>query len=290
MSSRRAQNFRNCNSSRNMYNRNRDGNNLTTTNPKESNNDGQRQSSTLSYEDIIRGIGFIPEGEDKQCTGSNSIPEPPEVRWSSAGEPDGAEEDVEHEMRELVAQQIELHKNKWHVTRLGDMTKNRPQGVFRIMAGNVNHMSMPVNRDEKIARIEWLQEEWDIQAIGLVEVRVDWRKETTPGKLSEWFRSDRDEYKTAYTHNTCDEAIARSQPGCVAMIGCKELRQYIRRATPDFRNLGRWHSWLIGKDPTHSTRVIFAYQVIKQGNNKGMKTILQQHCQAIQHLGLKTTP
>ena len=74
------------------------------------------------------------------------------------------------------------------------------------------------------------------------------------------------------------------------MIGCKELRQYIRRATPDFRNLGRWHSWLVGKDPTHCTRVIFAYQVIKQGNNKGMKTILQQHCRAIQHLGLQTTP
>ena len=70
------------------------------------------------------------------------------------------------------------------------------------------------------------------------------------------------------------------------MIGCKELRQYIRQATPDFRKLGRWHSWLVGKDPNHCTRIIFAYQVTKQENNKGMKTILQQHCRAIQHLGL----
>ena len=67
-------------------------------------------------------------------------------------ESEGADETTEQEMRELVAQQIESHKNEWHVARLGDMTKNQPQGVFRIMAGNVNNMSMPVNRDEKIAR------------------------------------------------------------------------------------------------------------------------------------------
>ena len=286
LSSRRAHNFRNCNNSSIMYNRNKDGNNSEATNKNGSNDDGQRRNTTLSYEEIIRGIGFAPERGEEQ----ESIPEPQEVRRSITEVPEDVDEEVEQEMDDLVAQQIESIRNEWHVPRLGDMKKTRPQGVFRIMSGNVNNMSMRVNRDGKIARIVGLQEEWDIQAIGLVEVGVDWRKETTPGKLSAWFRSDRDEYKTAYTHNTCDDAIARSQPGGVAMIGCKELRQYIRKATPDFRNLGRWHSWLVGKDPNHCTRIIFAYQVTKNENSKGMKTILQQHRRAIQHLGLKVSP
>ena len=253
LSSRRAHNFRNCNNSSNMYSRNKDGNNSAAINNNGSNEDGQRRNTTLSYEEIIRGIGFAPERGEEQ----ESIPEPPEVRRSIKEVPEDVDEDFEQGMEDLVTQQIEAIRNEWHVPRLGDMKKTRPQGVFRIMSGNVNNMSMKVNRDGKIARIEWLKEEWDIQAIGLVEVGVDWRKETTPGKLSAWFRSDRDEYKTAYTHNTCDDAIARSQPGGVAMIGCKELRQYIRQATPDFRNLGRWHSWLVGKDPNHCTRIIF---------------------------------
>jgi non-homologous end joining protein Ku len=67
----------------------------------------------------------------------DSIPDPPEVRRSTAGEAEGADETVEQEMRDLVEQQIESHKNEWHVTRLGE--------VFRIMDGNVNNMSMPVN-------------------------------------------------------------------------------------------------------------------------------------------------
>jgi hypothetical protein len=166
-----------------MYSRNKDGNNTAAINNNGSNEDGQRRNTTLSYEEIIRGIGFAPERGEEQ----ESIPEPPEVRRSIKEVPEDVDEDFEQGMEDLVTQQIEAIRSEWHVPRLGDMKKTRPQGVFRIMSGNVNNMSMKVNRDGKIARIEWLKEEWDIQAIGLVEVGVDWRKETTPGKLSAWF-------------------------------------------------------------------------------------------------------
>ena len=132
-----------------MYSRNKDGNKSAATNNNGSNDDGQRRNTKLSYEEIIRGIGFVPEREEEQ----EPIPKPPEVRRPITEAPEDVDEDVEQGMEDLVTQQIESIRDEWHVPRLGDMKKTRPQGVFRIMSGNVNNMSMKVNRDGKIARI-----------------------------------------------------------------------------------------------------------------------------------------
>jgi hypothetical protein len=111
-----------------MYSRRRDGNNSATTENNKSNNDGQKRYTTLSYEEIIRGIGFASAVEEEQGGNSDTNPESPAGQRTGTKESEGADKTTEQEMRELVARQIELHKNEWHVARLGDMTKNRPQG------------------------------------------------------------------------------------------------------------------------------------------------------------------
>ncbi len=79
------------------------------------------------------------------------------------------------------------------------------------------------------------------------------------------------------------------QQGRIALFAGKELRQYIKSSSKDFRHLGRWNSWLILADPSHQTRVIVAYQV-GASKPKGIMTIYQQHLRHIQTNRLGTNP
>jgi hypothetical protein len=69
----------------------------------------------------------------------------------------------------------------------------------------------------------------------------------------------------------------------------KEVRQYITRATGDFRGLGRWNSWLIQADPSDYTQMVVAYQV-GQAWQGGIRTIYQQHARYMNLRGIPGTP
>jgi hypothetical protein len=87
-----------------------------------------------------------------------------------------------------------------------------------------------------------------------------------------------------------DPAISVSQPGGIALIACKELKQYIQDSRGDFRKLGRWNSWLIGIDPEHRTRMVVSYQVATSTNKTAHNTIFLQHRRYCQHNGINLTP
>jgi hypothetical protein len=203
----------------------------------------------LQYNKILRGIGLADGGRafHKQST-------------QPANEAEGWEDE---DMTEDVHKSLATERDRETVTRIGDMKRDRPDGVFRLMAGNVNNMSNSLVRSRKIGEIQQAIDYWDVQGVGLSEVGIDFRKMGPTRQMASWFCKNRENYKTSVSHNTREPAISYSQPGGIGLIGCKELRQYIQGATGDFRRLERWNLWTLGINLSHRTRMVVSYQVAK---------------------------
>jgi hypothetical protein len=77
--------------------------------------------------------------------------------------------DVEREERNRA----EAEEDCWHVPRIGKVPQDWPEGVFRLVGGNLNSKSTREVRDRKIADIHRLLETWDIQGGGFSEIGVD---------------------------------------------------------------------------------------------------------------------
>ena len=268
---RRAQKFRGTGGSLGEDNFNKN-----TSNNKNKDKVGRGGTQKLQYNEILRGIGLADGGK----VNSKS-----KFQWSE--EVDGWEDE---EMSEEVNRSLATASDKETVTRIGDMTRDRPDGVFRIMAGNVNNMSNSIVRQRKIGEFQQAIDYWDVQGVGLSEVGIDFRKMGPSRQMSSWFRGNRENYKTSAAHNTRYPAISYSQPGGIGLIACKELKQYIQGSKGDFRKLGRWNSWILGLNPAHRTRIVVAYQVGKTTSKAAYNTIFLQHHRYIQQKGICLTP
>jgi hypothetical protein len=58
----------------------------------------------------------------------------------------------------------------WFVPHLGNMTQDRPEGVFRLAGGNLNSASSKDVQERKISDIHHILETWDVQGGGFSEV------------------------------------------------------------------------------------------------------------------------
>ena len=239
-------------------------------------NDNNIIARRLRYEEVVRGIGY-------GVGGKKTIQRPRAVEEVD-------ENSHDEEMMESVQKQLEQARRAETSIRLGDMTKARPDQVFRLMAGNVNNMANRVVRQRKICEIQQLIDQWDIQGAGLSEVGVDFRKVSHDKNMASWFRANREKYRTSIAHNTKDPAVSISQPGGIGLIACKELKQYIHDSRGDFRKLGRWNSWVIGPNPEHRTRMVVSYQVSKSTSKTAQNTIFLQHRRYCQHNGITLSP
>jgi len=188
----------------------------------------------------------------------------------------------------LEEEEARRYYNRWHVPPLGNLTTERPSGVFRLMGGQVNGASTVVSRDKKIADISRIIDTWDVQGGCLQEIGINWNAHDYSRNMTSWFKFDRREAKTITAHNEHENVEARQQGG-VAQFSCKELSQYTKESEPDFRGLGRWCSWLIYAHPSHKTRLVSAYNLGSATSNY-LGTIYQQHLRYIQRHGLNTTP
>ncbi len=148
----------------------------------------------------------------------------------------------------------------WFVPCLGNMMQDRPEGVFRLAGGNFNSASSKDVQERKISDIHCILETWDVQGGGFSEVGIDWQNLQRIKGLDSWLRSGPGKYRTSAAYNQ-NEHVKTSvcQQGGIALFAGKEVRQYITRATGDFRGLGCWNSWLIQADPCHRTWMIVAY-------------------------------
>ncbi len=179
---------------------------------------------------------------------------------------------------------------RWYVPRLGTMPQIPPEGVFCLVGGNLNSASSKEVRERKFSNIHCILETWDIQGSRVSEVGIDWRKLPQTKGLTTWFRMAHDKYWTFAAHNkNKDVPTTIRQQGGIAISAGKELQQYIAWSASNFRNIGRWNSWIIQCNPSHRTRMVVAYQVGKT-SQIGLRTIFQQHKCYMQCHRLHGTP
>ena len=140
----------------------------------------------------------------------------------------------------IEAAEAQKSYDRWHVPRVGEMCTSRPQGIYRLMGGQINSASSTASRDRKVADINRLIDEWDIQGGCLQEMGINWSAQDYEQNLTSWFRFDRREIRTFTSHNDVHENIEQSQQGGVAQFLCKDLCAYASETEPDFRGLGQW--------------------------------------------------
>ena len=121
----------------------------------------------------------------------------------------------------LEADKEKRHYDRWHVPPLGNLTRLRPQGVFRLMACNINGASSTTRRDKKVKDISRIIDDWDIQGGCLQEVGINWASTNYSRNMTSWFRLDHREAKTIAAHNI-HENVELAQQGGVAQFACKE--------------------------------------------------------------------
>jgi hypothetical protein len=196
--------------------------------------------------------------------------------------------DLDPRIAEIEAANMAKHYHRWHVERLGTMTSPRPDGVFRILGGQLNSASSAEVRSRKVKDVVGLINEWEVQAGCLSEVGVNWSSYPSSANLASWFRDEIQDIKTHTAHNK-HENVAHHQPGGTATFACRELARYTKERTTDSRGLGRWCSTLFYADPTHKFRLVSAYHVGRH-KPRGSTTIFQQHLRYIQNTGLSHSP
>ncbi len=182
--------------------------------------------------------------------------------------------DLDDGIAEIEAVNLAKHYHQWHVQRLGSLVNPRPDGVFRILGGQLNSASSLEVRSRKVKDVVRLINEWEVQAGCLSEVGVNWSSYPSSANLASWFREDIQDIRTHTAHNT-HENVAHHQPGGTATFACRELARYAKEQTKDHRGLGRWCSTLFYADPNRKFRLVSAYNVGRQ-KPRGDSTIFQQ--------------
>jgi hypothetical protein len=119
------------------------------------------------------------------------------------------------------------------------MKEERPDEVFRFMGWQLNSAATKSVRDKKIADINQIIDQWDVQGGGFSEIGINWQCLTHARGFSAWLRSHPDDFLTSTTHNTNKNVSSLRQQGGIALFAGKELRQYIKLSSKDSRRLGR---------------------------------------------------
>jgi hypothetical protein len=128
-------------------------------------------------------------------------------------------------------------------------------------------------------------QKYGVQFIGLGEVGVNLKKAKVKRLLS--LLPDLSLHARCSTAHNTHENFAVHQQGGVATIVLGELLNYYKKGTKDFRNLGRWDSFLLQSVDGHHTRVVQAYAV-QAVRSKRVGSVDQPHVHYIPSNGLGT--
>ena len=127
----------------------------------------------LQYEEMIAGIGYgANQGRIYRRRKHNKTTITATSNSDSETDSDGKEDS---EIITQERQRAEQDASRWFVQQLGNMPQDRPEGVFRLLGGNLNSASTKDVHDQKITDILRIIETWDVQAGGLSKVGIKWR-------------------------------------------------------------------------------------------------------------------
>jgi hypothetical protein len=168
------------------------------------------------------------------------------------------------------------------------MSQQQPEGVFRILGGQLNSALSSEVRSRKTVDIICLIKDWEIQGGAMSEVGVNWGTFSSPANLASWFWEVIQDMHTHTSHNK-HKRVAHHQPGGTATFACMKLVRYHKQKGDNLRGLGRWCSTVFYADPSHCTCIISAYNVGRQAPRVD-SMIYQQQLRYIQTHGLDSMP
>ncbi len=133
-------------------------------------------------------------------------------------------------------------------------------------------------REFKIAATEKLICKYDINLRLFMELNFNWTKVNSSANLALRFCEEEREMHCITAHNTQEfnKLFGKHQPQGTGMVCKHEFLQYGRKLSADPRGLARWCAWPFFCNPSHVTRIVFAYRPCAC-KVEGLKTVYQQH-------------
>ena len=113
-------------------------------------------------------------------------------------------------------------------------------------------------RELKIAATERLLNKYKRNLSAFMELNYNWTTVDSLVNYASWFCHKDRELRLAAANNI-HKTTTRHQPGGTDMVCRHKFLQYARKPSNNFQGLGRWCSWPIYCNPTHSSRIVVAY-------------------------------
>ncbi len=106
----------------------------------------------------------------------------------------------------------------WHIPRIDDLHEHRPDGVFRLLRGQLNSATSTRACNRGIADLGRIINKWDVQGGGLSKEGINWRWFSCIQQLSSWFKALHNDVLTSTAYNV-HKNIGIGQPGGIGLFG-----------------------------------------------------------------------
>jgi hypothetical protein len=90
-------------------------------------------------------------------------------------------------MKAAVQKNIKDERARWHIPCHGNMKEDRPDGVFRLLEGQLNSAATARTRDRYITDLDRIMKKGDVQDEGFLEVGINWSCLPRTQQLDSWF-------------------------------------------------------------------------------------------------------
>ena len=138
----------------------------------------------------------------------------------------------------------------------------KPEGVYRFMAIQMNNLSTITTQLVKIEQMTRLINKFDLDMVSCLEVGTNWAQTPSSETLTSYFESE--VFMRSVTgYNQNENASTKYQPGEAALLEVNEISEYCKKSGTDFRKLGRWSWFTLQGSPVHRTRIVSANHVGK---------------------------
>ncbi len=109
--------------------------------------------------------------------------------------------DLDERIAEIEASNLARHYARTHVEQLGSLTKPRPDGVFRLLGGQMNSAASAETCLRKSGDLVRLCQEFEVQGGALSEVGVNWSTFPASANFPSWLRDNIPDIRTHAAHN-----------------------------------------------------------------------------------------
>jgi hypothetical protein len=162
----------------------------------------------------------------------------------------------------------------------GNRLKPKEYGFTRVAVENFNSLGVGAkagrnNEYAKVTKLKRLVRQLDLDILGGSEVRANWSVLGEAKSLSNTFRSET-EFRSVTGHNTHEE-FGTTQEGGTCVMTFDQVATKVASTATDPTGLGRWCSILFKGKNNHTSRVISAYQPVKQPKQGHFSSVYAQH-------------